>query len=72
MNIFIIQSFIYKVYILMLLLDKNLGIGGLIKLIINDSWVVKVFFIFMYSRIKQYFYDLEYVVGLSFMIIIDI
>lgn len=28
----------------MLLLDKNLGIGGLIKLIINDSWVVKSFF----------------------------
>lgn len=27
----------------MLLLDKNLGIGGLIKLIINDSWVVKCF-----------------------------
>lgn len=36
----------------MLLLDKNLDIGGLIKLIINDSWVVKVFCIFVYSRIK--------------------
>lgn len=34
----------------MLLLDKNLGIGGSIKLTPNDSWAVKSF---LYIRVQQ-------------------
>lgn len=50
--IFITYRPIYKDHILMLLLDKNLGIGGSIKLTTNDSWAVKVFCTFVYSRTK--------------------